>query len=550
MKKRLANAKTRSETGFDYVMSRININTPFGKKMIKEKRPFFPGEEHMLRGEFDKLGKILEFISAYPAKTDELLQIFMEVKDLSFTISRSWKDVLSVVELFEVKSLLLRMDRISGILTGLTVEIPGEYILVDLEELVSRLDPRNDKMDTFYIYDEFSEELKEARKRKREIEVNVRRQQKKQKEIIKSKYGIELTPNFDCLVSKTQPERLLSARGIPELIQVDEDYISVTFAIKNTEEIDRLLREADAAIQTIEEQELFVREKLSREISGYEKELFLNCAKIGELDIAVSKALYAKKHNCIIPEIAEDHIIEITDGRHLQAEDTLALRGKEYCPVSIALADGVTCVTGANMGGKTVSLKLAGLVPLLAQNAFFVPAKRAVVGLSNYMQILIGDNQSVDRGLSSFGGEMEALKEILDNSAERSIVLVDEIASGTNPAEGFALTKSLVNYLSDKPYISLVTTHFDNVSSGENVKSMQVAGLSGVDFGKLEREIRYAGRRERINIIAKYMDYRLCNVTKEKEVPKDALNIAKMLGLNKEIIENAKKYLEGGTHEK
>jgi dsDNA-specific endonuclease/ATPase MutS2 len=165
------------------------------------------------------------------------------------------------------------------------------------------------------------------------------------------------------------------------------------------------------------------------------------------------------------------------------------------------------------------------------------------------MQILIGDNQSVDRGLSSFGGEMEALKEILDNGTERSIVLIDEIASGTNPAEGFALTKSIVNYLSDKPYISLVTTHFDNVSSGENVKDMQVAGLSGVDFTKLEREIRYANRRERINIIAKYMDYRLCNVTRGKEVPKDALNIAKMLGLNKNIIENAKKYLEGGKNE-
>jgi len=545
MKKRLANAKTRSETGFEYVMSRININTPFGKKMIKEKRPFFPGEESLLEKEFEKLGKIFEFISVYPDKTDELLQIFMEVKDMSFTISRSWKDVLSVVELFEVKSLLLRMDKISRVLTGLSVKIPGDYILIDLEALIKRLDPRNDKMDTFYIYDEFSDELKEARRQKRDIEACVRRQKKKQKEIIKGKYGIDLTPAFDCLVSKTKPEQLKAVREIKELIQVDEDYVSVTFAIKNTGEIDKLLREADAAEKTIEEQELVVREKLSREISGYEKELYLNCAKIGELDIAVSKAIYAKKHDCVIPEISQDHIIEITEGRHLQAEDTLALRGKEYCPVSISLSDGVTCVTGANMGGKTVSLKLAGLIPLLTQNAFFVPAKRVVVGLSNYMQILIGDNQSVDRGLSSFGGEMEALKEILDNGVERSIVLIDEIASGTNPAEGYALTKSLINYLSDKPYISLVTTHFDNVSSGENVKNMQVAGLSGVDFAKLEREIRYANRRERINIIAKYMDYRLCNVTNEKEVPKDALNIAKMLGLNKEIIENAKKYLEG-----
>ena len=64
------------------------------------------------------------------------------------------------------------------------------------------------------------------------------------------------------------------------------------------------------------------------------------------------------------------------------------------------------------MGGKTISLKLSGLVPILAQYGFFVPCQKAKVGLSNYMQILIGDSQSVERGLSSFGSEMEELKEI------------------------------------------------------------------------------------------------------------------------------------------
>ena len=88
------------------------------------------------------------------------------------------------------------------------------------------------------------------------------------------------------------------------------------------------------------------------------------------------------------------------------------------------------------MGGKTISLKLAGMVSILAQYGFFVPCAEARVGLSNYMQILIGDSQSIERGLSSFGSEMEELKEIFDNSKERSLLLIDEIASGTNPAEG------------------------------------------------------------------------------------------------------------------
>ena len=132
-------------------------------------------------------------------------------------------------------------------------------------------------------------------------------------------------------------------------------------------------------------------------------------------------------------------MLEFENGRNLQVEEILKSKGKEYCPISLSLKDGVTCITGANMGGKTISLKLSGQVAILAQYGFFVPAEKARVGLSNYMQILIGDSQSVERGLSSFGSEMEELKEIFDHGTERSVILIDEIASGTNPVEGLNL---------------------------------------------------------------------------------------------------------------
>ena len=196
------------------------------------------------------------------------------------------------------------------------------------------------------------------------------------------------------------------------------------------------------------------------------------------------------------------------------------------------------------MGGKTISLKLTGQVAILAQYGFFVPAESAAVGLSNYMQILIGDSQSVERGLSSFGSEMEELKEMLDFGTDRTLFLIDEIASGTNPVEGRALSRSLVDYLIGQPYISMITTHFETVTETEGVVNMQVRGLADADFTLLNREIQYAKRRDRINIISKYMDYRLCRVDKTGEVPKDALNIAKMLGISAEIIEGAKKYIK------
>jgi dsDNA-specific endonuclease/ATPase MutS2 len=159
------------------------------------------------------------------------------------------------------------------------------------------------------------------------------------------------------------------------------------------------------------------------------------------------------------------------------------------------------------------------------------------------MQILIGDSQSIERGLSSFGSEMEELKEMMDNSRDRSLLLIDEIASGTNPVEGLALTKSITDYLKQQPFISLITTHFEAVTDDRDVVNMQVMGLANADFDRLDKELRYANRRERINIIQKHMDYRLTCVDDNREVPKDALNIAKMLGIDSHIIEKAKQYL-------
>ena len=352
-----------------------------------------------------------------------------------------------------------------------------------------------------------------------------------------------LTPKFDIMISKAHPD-FEKVSNIPLLEMTDQDYMSATFVLKPNDRVFELQKEIDKLNEAMDEEEERICEYLSRKISFGKKELLFNCERIGQFDFALAKAKYAIKHDCVKPEIVDEHIIEFVDGRNLQVEDILISKGKEYCPISIELKDGVTCITGANMGGKTISLKLAGQIPILAQYGFFVPAKSAKIGLSNFMQMLIGDSQSVERGLSSFGSEMEELKEIMDNSLDRSVILIDEIASGTNPVEGLALSKALVDYLVDKPYITLFTTHFETVTETDNVTNLQVVGLANCNFELLNREIQYANRRERINIISKYMDYRLRKVEENKQVPKDALNIAKMLGISNEIIERAKNYIK------
>ena len=581
--RRLANVKTRRETGLDYVMFSLDLNTPFGKKQLKEVRPYYPGEEAELRDELDRVEQMIAFVKQNQILTDKIQEVFMEVKDATLTIERSGAVTLSTVELFEIKTLLLQMRQ----LRKLTMEheigdyqsahcccaaetsadsaasearaadvpaaraegeaavdtVPEEYFLADTEALLDELDPRRDRMNTFYIYNEFSPLLEEYRTKKKEYEQQIRREQKQAREELRKKYGVQLTPKFDIVVAKSHPDFEM-IQSLEELEMTDQDYMSVTLQLKPTEKIYEFVQAAEELNAEIEQEEERVRELLSRKIAEKEAVLLANCEKMGALDLALARAIYAIKHDLTKPEITEEHVIAFEDGRNLQVEDIIREKGKTYCPISLSLADGVTMITGANMGGKTISLKLAGQIPILAQYGFFVPAKHATIGLSNYMQILIGDSQSVERGLSSFGSEMEELKEILDKGQERSLILIDEIASGTNPTEGTALTKSLVDYLIEKPYISLITTHFESVTEREDIVNMQVRGLADCNFTLLNREIQHANRRDRINIISKYMDYRLYRVDSEAQVPKEALSIAAMLGINKEIIEGAKKYMK------
>ena len=178
--KRLANLKTKAETGLDYVMLKLDVISPFGKKKLKAMRPFYPGDEQLLNEELDRIQDIVDFIKAYPMLKDKIQEIYMELKDSTGTIERSENSVLSVVEIFEVKSLLLQMRRLlkitkereivayrpacgcisqamagredegaetspADIEANREVQIPEKYFLEDTEELLDILAPRKDR---------------------------------------------------------------------------------------------------------------------------------------------------------------------------------------------------------------------------------------------------------------------------------------------------------------------------------------------------------------------------------------------------------------------
>lgn len=541
--KLLANTRSRTEVGLEAVMSDMSPHTSYGEKKKKEFRPYRPGSEAELRAAYDDMDILRKFAEENKSQVDDVLVNMCGIKEMSGTLSRSETTVLSIVELFEVKAFLLRTKRISTVLEESMAKVPERYRLVETTRLLDILDPSGERIDTFYIYDAFSPVLGELRKEKRQLEIDMRKAQKAVRQTLEQQHGFRMTPKCELMVPKANKGLMELAESLKELQRSDEDYMTVVFTVAPNEEMYEIEKRSEDLNGRIEEEEYRICEKLTKDVAYYKDKLEHNCSVIGNLDWDLAKVLYAIERNCTRPEIAEQHIIEIEEGRNLVVESVLKSKGGEYCPVSVKLEDGVCAVTGANMGGKTVSIKMITQIALLTQYAMYVPAKRACVGLSDFVQVLIGDSQNIQRGLSSFGSEMEELREILDNARDRSIIVIDEIASGTNPAEGLALTKSFIKYFSGKPYITIITTHFDHAAVGSHVHNLQVKGLSGVDFDKLERELTYANRKERIGIIGKYMDYHLVPIEDGSAAPREALNIAKILGVYDEIIDEAKGYL-------
>lgn len=192
------------------------------------------------------------------------------------------------------------------------------------------------------------------------------------------------------------------------------------------------------------------------------------------------------------------------------------------------------------MGGKTVSLKLIGLLVSMAQHGLFVPAEEMTLGLNSFIKSSMGDFQSIDRGLSTFGSEIVRIKEATDLCHKKGLILMDELAKGTNPREGYAISKALVEYFKDKNSITIMTTHYDNIVD-KDVLHLQVAGLSNIDFNELEK--RLMSTSERLDILNSLMNHELIEAKESSQVPQDAINIAKILGLKAEIIDLAQQYL-------
>ncbi len=193
-----------------------------------------------------------------------------------------------------------------------------------------------------------------------------------------------------------------------------------------------------------------------------------NLEIIGEIDFLRAKARLAAEWGCSLPAVRETAPLRIERGRHPLLEISLHRGGRagELVPLDIHMPDDCRSIvlTGPNTGGKTVALKTVGLFALMAQSGLALPAEEGTsLPLFRSIHAVIGDDQSIEENLSSFSAHLSQVVDLLRSSDERTLVLIDEIGAGTDPAEGSALAMALLEEIHRRRATSLVTTHLGSL---------------------------------------------------------------------------------------
>jgi len=447
--------------GLNFVLKNLDCSSPYGMEKLKELKPYKSEDFNSLEECFDNMKKIKSFYESDKSTISKICDVLAHFKNIRGIIRKLENTSLNQVELFEIKNFLLIFEEFLPLFEQFNDKDWLKNInFSSMTNALDILDPNKKRIAPFSIEDSFSEKLFKVRQ---------------------EKYKIEL------------------------LLKKDQS----------------LLLERSKIVAEEDTEETKIMAKLSQNLRNYIADFYANINNLGKLDFTIAKVILAAKYKATRPKISNNKLV-LKNMQNPMVAEILKESGKKFTKTSLELNLGTTIITGANMGGKSVSLKTTVLNISLCLLGFFVFADEAEIPMFSDVCLVFDDMQDQKSGLSSFGAEITKLNDIVEKSKNEFLfIALDELARATNPQEGTAIVRAVSAYFSSKNCICLMSTHYDGVVQN-GIKHYQVAGL--------------LNNVENANNISDYMDYSLIEVDTNTKPPRDALRICKLLNMDKDLL--------------
>lgn len=357
---------------------------------------------------------------------------------------------------------------------------------------------------------------------------SIRKKQRKTEQNIKSSLNNILHSSS---LSKYLQENVVTIRNDRYVLPVKEEYrsqikgfvhdISSTGSTVFIEPIS--IFELNNELNNLKIEEKIEIEKILKDLSlslvPYTQNFKTDVETIGIIDFVFAKAKYSKKIYGITPIINDAKQIKLKNARHPLIPEN------DVVPINLEIGTNYSSliITGPNTGGKTVTLKTVGLITLMACSGLNIPAdENSSVFVFDNIFADIGDDQSIANSLSTFSSHMVNIVDIINTSTSNSLILVDELGSGTDPIEGAYLAISILEYFYKKNCLTIATTHY---------QELKKYAISNVGFENASVDF---------DVSTLTPTYKLLIGVPGKS---NAFEISKKLGLNTQIIDNAKSHL-------
>lgn len=464
---------------------------------------------------------------------EDLRVSLKEIYDIERIVGKISNKNVNGKDLVSLRTSLEKIPSIKRQLKECTSPLLKEWFneldeLIDIRELLSNAlldDPSIALKEGNIIRDGYNQEVDELRKAKSHGKEWIASLENKEREFtgIKSlKVGYNKVFGYYIEISKA------NYNSIPEGRYVRKQTLSNAerFITQELKEMEEKILGAEEKLISLE-YDIFIdiREKVEKEISRLKKSAKI----IGNLDSLSTLALVSVENDYVKPNINEEGIIDIKDGRHPVVEKVISNGEFVANDTTLNQRDNqLLLITGPNMAGKSTYMRQVALITLMAQIGSFVPAKKANISICDKIFTRIGASDDLAGGKSTFMVEMWEVSNILKNATSKSLVLLDEVGRGTSTYDGLSIAWSVIEYISNNKslkYKTLFATHYHELTKLEGV-------INGV---------------KNYSVAVKEIDDNIIFLRKIIEGGADqsyGIEVAKLAGLPIDVINRAKEILE------